>query len=147
MVPLPGGGRALVQPIHQDDLTRCVRAALRVGWTGAETLVIAGPAPVSYADFVRAVAVAAHLRPPRILAVPAAPLRLLARLLPALPGLPRIGPDEVRRLTEDKAFDTAAMTARLAVAPMALQAGLARSSLSGDGWTTRPATDPSRPGC
>ena len=32
-VPLPGGGTALVQPIHQDDVTRAIRAALdrRVG--------------------------------------------------------------------------------------------------------------------
>ena len=33
VVPLPGGGKALVQPIHQDDVTRAIRAALdhRVG--------------------------------------------------------------------------------------------------------------------
>ena len=145
VVPLPGGGRALVQPIHQDDVTRCLRAALRTGWAGAEVLVIAGPAAVSYADFVRAVAAASRLRPPRIVSVPAAPLRLLVRLLPALPRLPRIGPDEVRRLTEDKAFDIAEMTARLAVAPMGLQAGLARSSLADKGETAhrsaRPAPD------
>ena len=145
VVPLPGGGRALVQPIHQDDVTRCLRAALRTGWAGAEVLVIAGPAAVSYADFVRAVAAASRLRPPRIVSVPAAPLRLLVRLLPALPRLPRIGPDEVRRLTENKAFDIAEMTARLAVAPMGLQAGLARSSLADKGETAhrsaRPAPD------
>ena len=33
-VPLPGGGRALVQPIHQDDVTRAIRAALSVRGTG-----------------------------------------------------------------------------------------------------------------
>ena len=34
-VPLPGGGTALVQPIHQDDVTRAIRAALDVAWDGA----------------------------------------------------------------------------------------------------------------
>ena len=62
LVPLPGGGRALVQPIHQDDVTRCVRAALAVAWHGPHAMVIAGPAPLPYADFVRAVAAAAGLR-------------------------------------------------------------------------------------
>ena len=124
VVPLPGGGRALVQPIHQDDVTRCVRAALRVAWPGAETLVIAGPVRLSYADFVREVAAAARPRPPVIIAVPLGPLRLLASFAGRLPFFPRIGADEIRRLTEDKAFDVSSMTARLGVAPIPLAAGL-----------------------
>ena len=32
VVPLPGGGRALVQPIHQDDVTRAIVAALGIDW-------------------------------------------------------------------------------------------------------------------
>ena len=72
-VPLPGGGTALVQPIHQDDVTRAIRAALERAWNGPHALVIAGPTPLPYADFVRAVAAAAGQRPPRIVAVPAGP--------------------------------------------------------------------------
>ena len=33
-VPLPDGGTALVQPIHQDDVTRAIRAALDRAWDG-----------------------------------------------------------------------------------------------------------------
>ena len=66
-VPLPGGGTAMVQPIHQDDVTRAIRAALDRVWEGAHSLVIAGPAPLPYADFVRAVAAASGQREPRIL--------------------------------------------------------------------------------
>jgi len=124
-VPLPEGGRALVQPIHQDDVTASIRAALAVAWPRAESLVIAGPTPLAYADFVRAVAKAAGLPHPRLLPVPAAPLRLAARLTTALPFLPRIGPDEIRRLTEDKAFPIAPMLARLGITPRPLEAGLA----------------------
>ena len=61
VMPLPGGGRFLVQPIHQSDVTRCIRAALARRWDGPDSLVIAGPEPVRYADFVRAVATAAGL--------------------------------------------------------------------------------------
>ena len=63
MLPLPGGGRFLVQPIHQSDVARCIRSALDRAWPDPQSLVIAGPEPVPYADFVRAVAAAAGLTP------------------------------------------------------------------------------------
>jgi uncharacterized protein YbjT (DUF2867 family) len=125
MMPLPGGGRFLVQPIHQADVIRCLRAALERGWDGPNSLVIAGPEPVGYADFVRAIAAAAGLRKPFILPFPAGPLILAARLTRHVTALPRIEPDEIRRLLEDKAFDIAPMRDLLGVAPISLADGLA----------------------
>lgn len=122
-IPLPGGGSALVQPIHQSDVTRAIRAALDVAWTGPEALVIAGPAPLPYADFVRAIAAAAGLSPPRIVPVPAALLLALAPLT-RFPGLPRIRAAEIRRLLEDKAFGIEAMRSRLGLDPIPLAVGL-----------------------
>ncbi len=127
VLPLPGGGKALVQPIHQDDVTRAIRAALALQWTGPHSLVIAGPTPLRYLDFVRAVAVAAGLKPPRIIGFPLAPLIAAATLSRLLPLLPTIRPAEIRRLTEDKAFDIAAMRALLRFEPVPLEVGLARS--------------------
>ena len=124
IVPLPGSGRALVQPIHQSDVTRCLRAALDTDWAGPHALVIAGPEPVTYAAFVRAVALAAGLRAPWIVPVAPAILRALSPLT-ALPGLPRVHGDELRRLLEDKAFPIDAMRCRLHVDPIPLAAGLA----------------------
>ncbi len=123
-VPLPGGGRALVQPIHQTDVTRSIRAALGRPWGGPEAIVIAGPAALPYADFVRAVAAAAGLKPPVIVPLPAALLFALAPLT-RLPGVPRIRGAEIRRLLEDKAFDVQTMRSSLGVEPMPLAAGLA----------------------
>jgi uncharacterized protein YbjT (DUF2867 family) len=125
LMPLPSGGRFLVQPIHQGDVTRCIRAALARRWDGPNTLVIAGPAPVRYADFVRSVATAAGLRKPIILPFPAAPLIVAARLTRHVAALPTIQPEEIRRLVEDKAFDIAAMRDLLHVEPVALTQGLA----------------------
>ncbi|MBR0672048.1 SDR family oxidoreductase [Neoroseomonas soli] len=125
VAPLPGGGRALVQPIHQDDVTRCLVAALGLRWEKPETLVIAGPAAMSYRDFLRAVAAAAGLRAPPILPIPALPLRLLAPLTRIVPGLPNVTGDEIRRLTEDKAFDIGPMRRILGVEPIPLAQGLA----------------------
>jgi len=125
VVPLPKGGQALVQPIHQDDVTACILAALRADWRGPEAMVVAGPVALAYADFVRAVAKAAGVRAPRIVSVPVWMVRLAAVLARAVPGVPRVGGDEVQRLMEDKAFPIATMIARLGVKPRDLAEGLA----------------------
>jgi uncharacterized protein YbjT (DUF2867 family) len=127
IVPLPGGGNALVQPIHQDDVTRAIRAALDRAWQGPNTLVIAGPAPLPYADFVRAVARASGRRQPRIVALPAGGLMTIAGILRYIPLLPGIDPAEVRRLLEDKSFDVQPMIETLGFTPISLQDGLART--------------------
>jgi uncharacterized protein YbjT (DUF2867 family) len=125
--PLPGGGRFLVQPIHQSDVTRCIRTALDHDWNGPASLVIAGPDALRYADFVRAIAAAARLRKPIIVPFPAAPLILVAVLARRIPGLPAVGPAEIRRLLEDKAFDIAPMRTLLRVNPITLTQGLAET--------------------
>ncbi len=125
VMPLPGGGRFLVQPIHQSDVTRCISAALARRWDGPASLVIAGPEPVRYTDFVRAVATAAGVRKPLILPFPAAPLIFAARLTRRVTALPPVQPEEIRRLMEDKAFDIGPMRALLAVDPIPLAKGLA----------------------
>ncbi len=123
-LPLPGGGRALVQPIHQDDVTACLMAAIARAHTLSGTLVIAGPTPLPYRDFCAAVARAAGIAPRPVLPVPAAALMALAPLTRALPLLPRIRADEVRRLTEDKGFDIGPMRSTLGVEPRPLALGL-----------------------
>jgi len=126
LLPLPGGGRNLVQPIHQDDVTACLHAAIDHPWAGPATEIIAGPTPIAYAGFLRAIAQAAGLPPPRIVPVPAWML-MAASPLTLLPGLPRIRPAEIRRLLEDKAFPQAGTTATLGITPRSLADGLAQT--------------------
>jgi uncharacterized protein YbjT (DUF2867 family) len=125
VLPLPAGGRSLVQPIHQSDVTRAILAAVEHPWSRPETMVIAGPEPVTYVDFIREVARASGARPPRTLTVPARPLIALAALTRLLPGVPTIEGAEIRRLLEDKAFDIGPMRTVLGLTPMPLRAGLA----------------------
>lgn len=127
VAPLPGGGRALVQPIHQDDLTRCILAAIARRWAGPESLVVAGPRAVTYRDFTLAVAAAAGLPAPPIIPLPAPILLAAAPLTRILPFVPRIRAAEVRRLLEDKAFDVTPMRETLGVTGMTLEDGLART--------------------
>jgi nucleoside-diphosphate-sugar epimerase len=125
MLPLPGGGRFLVQPIHQHDVVRSIRSALALRWDKPASVIIAGPQPIRYADFVRAIAVAAGLRRPFIVPFPAGLLIAAARLTRHVTALPTIRPEEIRRLLEDKAFDIAVMRETLHIEPIALTEGLA----------------------
>jgi uncharacterized protein YbjT (DUF2867 family) len=125
VLPLPGGGRFLVQPIHQSDVTRSICAALGHRWEGPNTVVIAGPEPVRYADFVRAVAAAAGLRKPIILRFPVGLLILAARMTKHVATLPAVKPEEIRRLLEDKTFDIGPMRKLLHIRPIELAKGLA----------------------
>ncbi len=127
IVPLPNGGASLVQPVHQDDVTAALLAALDRDWSGPESLVVAGPAAMSYADFIRSLAAAAGLPTPRIVAVPAWLPIAAAWIMHAVPFLPDVEPAEVRRLLEDKAFDIAPARAALGFDPIAFREGLART--------------------
>ena len=131
VAPLPGGGHALVQPIHQSDLTASILSALDRDWQGPHTLVVAGPDAMPYRDFLAAVAAAAGLPRRRVLPVPAFLLMAAALLARPIPRLPRIGPGEVRRLLEDKAFDVAPMRTMLGITPIRLVDGLGMTFGSG----------------
>jgi hypothetical protein len=87
--------------------------------------VLAGADRVSYADFVRAVAIAAGLPAPRIVPVSTRLLRLAAPLTRVLPGVPRVGRDEIRRLGEDKSYGIEPMRRYLGIDPIGLTEGLA----------------------
>ncbi|MCP1242304.1 NADH-ubiquinone oxidoreductase [Acetobacter lambici] len=122
--PLPGGGRALVQPIWQGDVTACLVAALNRAWDGPHSMVIAGADALPYRQFAAMVAEAAGLAPRPTISLPVGLLMRLARMAAPVPGLPRVTPDEIRRLLENKDFDIAPMRAILAVQPIGLAEGL-----------------------
>ncbi len=130
-MPLPGGGRALVRPIHQDDVTRCIRAAIAADWHRPETMVLAGADRVSYADFVRAVARAAGLPPPAHRAAARQAAAAAAPLTRLVPGVPTIRRAEVQRLLEDKSWGIDPMRRQLGVVPIGLAEGLARTFAEG----------------
>jgi len=132
ILPLPAGGRAKLQPIHAQDVIACILAALGRRWNGPNLLVIAGPHPVSYAEFTRQIARAAGMAPRRIISLPAPLLMLGAAIARRLPGLPKVDSGEIRRLLEDKDFDIAPMLNTLGVQPRPLEAGLAETFAAGD---------------
>lgn len=126
IIPLPGGGRTLLQPIHVEDVAACVEAALFRAEAPGAPIVVAGPEPVSYRDLALAVGDAIGKRP-LILPLPAPLLEAGTGLTAVLPFLPRIRRAEVRRLAEDKTYPIHEMRRRLGVEPMPLVEGLRRT--------------------
>jgi hypothetical protein len=76
---------------------------------------------------VRAIATASEQRMPPIITMPAGPLMALGTVLKYIPFIPRIRPEEIRRLMEDKSFDVRPMIDTLGFKPMPLDEGLART--------------------
>jgi nucleoside-diphosphate-sugar epimerase len=125
VLPLPDGGRRLVQPIFIDDVAAAVVAAVERPASDGPPLVLAGPAPLRYRDLVgacaRAVGRRAHVMPVPV-GLLASAAALAARLGIKLP----LDAAELRRAGEDKRFDIAPMVARLGVTPIDFAAGLSR---------------------
>ncbi len=121
LLPLPGGGRALVQPIHIEDVALALEAALFRPEAPGRPIVIAGPEAMSYRRMAERIAAARGLKL-RILPVPGWPLTLAARLL----GQGRLaGPSAaLRRLLEDKAFVVDEMRDRLGLVAREFDPGL-----------------------
>lgn len=126
VVPLPAGGAALVQPVHLDDVARCLVSACFAPDAIGKAIVVAGPRALSYGDFVRAIGKQIG-RPVRIVPAPAGLLKIAARATRFVPGLPSVNEAEIDRLLEDKVFATDDMIRILRVIPRSLEAGLAET--------------------
>ncbi len=124
LVPLPQQGRALLQPIHRDDVVQCLLAAVSED-VGSAPIIIAGAQPMTYARIIQTCGRSAGRRV-RVISVPLPVMMALAWLTRCVPGVPPIARDEVRRLLEDKAFDIGPMQVRLGVKPCTFEEGLAR---------------------
>jgi nucleoside-diphosphate-sugar epimerase len=125
ILPLPDGGRRLVQPIFIDDVAASVVAAVERPASDGPPLVLAGPAPIAYRRMIEHCAAALGRRA-AVLPVPlgllAAVAATAARAGIALP----LNAAELRRAAQDKSFDVEPMITRLGVAPIGFAAGLAR---------------------
>ena len=125
LVPLPGGGHALVQPVHVDDLARAAVDALECPQAVARTYELPGADAVSLRELVLLVAQLLGRRV-RLLPLPLVPMAALAGLWHATRLPPRVSREQVLRLAEDKAFGYADARRDFGYAPRSLAEGLAR---------------------
>ena len=125
LVPLPGGGRALVQPVHVEDLGRAAVDALECVAAWRREYNLPGAEAVPLRELVLLVS---RLLGRRVLLVPLPlrPMAALAGLWHCLGLPPRLSREQVLRLAEDKAFGFDDARRDWGYAPRGLREGLAQ---------------------
>jgi len=104
LVPLPGGGRTLQQPVHVEDLAIVIERALAHAGPGGRAYDVGGPEAMTLAQVVRICARALG-RPAMVLPLPLWPAHAAVSFARRL-GLPTpVRPEQLLRLTESKAVD------------------------------------------
>ena len=103
VLPVPGGGRHLQQPVHVADVADAVLSAAEEPATIGATYDLAGPEPLPFTELLRiaARAVGSHTR---LVPVPLAPVLAAARCYERFATHPRIRAEQIQRLSEHKAF-------------------------------------------
>ena len=123
VVPLPGGGRRMQQPVHVDDLAAAVVAALTAPAAVGQVYDIAGPEPLSLRQVVLAAGDAVGRRP-RLVDLPLAPAIGLARAYERVAPHPRLKAEQLQRLAEDKVFDITPARRDLGYSPRSFALGI-----------------------
>ncbi len=123
LVPVPGGGRRLQQPVHVDDLAHAVVAALDAPAAVHRTFDVAGPEALTFEQVIEQAACAVGRRA-RVVPVPLAPAVSALSLYERVATRPRLKSEQLHRLAEDKAFDISAARRDLAFAPRPFAEGI-----------------------
>lgn len=129
VIPLPDGGKALVQPIHQSDVTKAILSALSKDWKEANSIIIAGGSVLSYKEFIQIILNQAGIKPKIFIPVPISLLKFAAFFTKFVPFIPTIEPTEIQRLVEDKNFDITEMQEKLGFTTIDFKTGIAQTKL------------------
>jgi uncharacterized protein YbjT (DUF2867 family) len=123
VLPVPGGGARLQQPVHVADLAAAVLTAAERPAAIGRTYDVAGPEPLTFTELLRTSAAAIASRT-RFLPVPLAPAVAAVRGYERLSRRPRISAEQLLRLAEDKAFAIDAAVSDLGYEPRPFADGI-----------------------
>lgn len=137
VLPVPGGGKHLQQPVHVADLAGAVLSAVEQPAAEGRCYDVAGPEPIPFTGLLRTAAQAVGSRT-RFVPVPLAPVVAAARCYEFCSARPRIRAEQLQRLAEDKAFSIAEAARELNFTPRSLASGL-QAEATALGLAPRPA--------
>jgi uncharacterized protein YbjT (DUF2867 family) len=123
--PLVGGGRMKWQPVFTWDVVHAILACLDKSETIGKEYTIAGPEPITYAEMVRTIMHEAKLRR-AVIPIPIGLARAAVKFYASLSETPRIRPDQIERLQEDKIFDISDAQRDLDFHPVPFSEGIRR---------------------
>jgi uncharacterized protein YbjT (DUF2867 family) len=123
LVPLPGGGRVLQQPVHVDDLVSAIVASLERPAARRSEYDVGGPEALSLRALIEQSAQALGRRAV-LIPLPLRPVHALVRALRRM-GLPApIRPEQLLRLEESKAVDITPARRDLGFSPRSFAEGI-----------------------
>lgn len=123
VLPVPGGGGRLQQPVHVADLAGAVLRAVEQSRAVGRRYELAGPEPLTFAELLSIAAASVGCRV-RLVPVPLGPVIAATRVYERLSRRPRIRAEQWQRLAEDKAFPIDAAARDLGYAPRSFTAGI-----------------------
>ncbi len=123
IAPVVGAGRALMQPVHVDDLAAGIVAAINERHTENEDYNLAGPQAVPFRQIIRTIATLLGRRI-RLVNIRGREAAVIARWAGHVPGFP-VTEEQVLRLLEDKAFDITKPRKELHYHPRTFSEGIA----------------------
>lgn len=123
VVPVPGGGHRLQQPVHVDDVAAAVVAATEAEVAIGRAYDVAGPDPLSFRQLIEQAGHAVGRRG-RPVPVPLGPAVAAVRVYERLARQPRLKAEQIERLAEDKAFDVGAARTDLGFEPRPFAEGV-----------------------
>jgi len=123
IVPLPGGGKSIFQPVHVDDLAGCIVAALKTPASTGKSYDVPGGSAHTLREIVDIIS---GILKKKVLIVPF-PLVLAeaaAGFQEKLLARPFIHREQIERLREDKQYDFSEAAKDLGYTPRELRAGI-----------------------
>ncbi len=121
--PMFGDGHALIQPVYDADVASAVVAAVRQYCEPAGFYNVSGRTPLTYRQFIEAIAAAVGAKPRFVhlpVRVSAALFETAHRLVPRF----HFNGEQVWRTTDDRAFDWSAAGVAFGFAPRSFEDGL-----------------------
>lgn len=125
VLPVPGGGSNLVQPVFVEDVALCIVAAATRVWKGAHVIPLCGPVPMRWRDMAEQCMTVLGLRRP-MLPIPLAPAITMLELARKVGIRTPLDPNVLRRFQEDVTFSPQQMMDELGVTPRDFATGLAQ---------------------
>jgi uncharacterized protein YbjT (DUF2867 family) len=86
VIPLPGGGRQQVQPLHIDDVIAAIVEIVATSSTDGRRVPLVGPEPISLREFLRRLRGRMQSSIALFVSIPAALMQITARVAELLPG-------------------------------------------------------------
>ncbi len=124
LLPVPGAGRHLQQPVHVADAARALVTAAERPEVARMCYDLAGPEPLTFANMLRECASSVASRT-RFVPVPLTPVIALTGCYERISRAPRIRAEQLWRLAEDKAFAIDQAIRDLDYAPRPFAEGIA----------------------